>query len=697
MTIKTKAQMICILATVICLGVIYCMTKLFVVRNLLETEKGDAEADMLRAVKAFSYALKIRDNFTDDWAAWDDSYYFVQQGNEDYIVNNLMDATYKYQRINVMAYFDAENNCVYAKWFDLANEQAVDLPPEKGVDVLKKHLVFKNGEKMQGIIRMDSGPLLVVARSIVDSQRTQPSRGTLIVGRYLDGAELDVLAGLTNLKMGIRAVGAGDVEMPGIDVAGDGPPSAPVNTQINEQSITSGMVLKDLTGEAAYLLTVEKPRTYYQQGERMLQLYLMSLSFAAVLFGCLMFLLIDRHIVGRLLSLTKNICKIKSFKDIPPNFGVTGVDEISELAGKIKGILHELQLSHEKMSYISTHDTLTKAYNRTYFEQYMQEMSQKPHRKMGVFICDIDGLKLANDLAGHAYGDELLQHLAGSLRKACPDPALLFRMGGDEFLIIVEETEENTLHQIKQRIRRNVEEDGSRFRYIVPLSVSVGYAILDTAKSTLKEAIKTADNLMYREKLLHTQSRRSGLVQTLRSALEARDHITEGHARRLQALAVALARRVGVPEQRLPDLQLFAEFHDVGKIGISDAILFKQGPLTPDEWSEMQTHCEIGFRIAQSTTDLLPISLLILKHHEWWNGAGYPLGLAGEDIPIECRILAIVDAFDAMTNERPYRNALTAKHAIGELTSCAGRQFDPELVKVFVRMITGQESQDTVG
>jgi HD-GYP domain-containing protein (c-di-GMP phosphodiesterase class II) len=133
-------------------------------------------------------------------------------------------------------------------------------------------------------------------------------------------------------------------------------------------------------------------------------------------------------------------------------------------------------------------------------------------------------------------------------------------------------------------------------------------------------------------------------------------------------------------------IQLFSEFHDVGKIGIADHILHKPGPLTIDEREQIQRHCEIGYRIAQTSTDLLPIADWILKHHEWWNGKGYPLGVKGERIPLECRIVAIADAFDAMTSDRPYRSAISREAAIEELKRCAGTQFDPSLVKIFIRI-----------
>jgi HD-GYP domain-containing protein (c-di-GMP phosphodiesterase class II) len=170
----------------------------------------------------------------------------------------------------------------------------------------------------------------------------------------------------------------------------------------------------------------------------------------------------------------------------------------------------------------------------------------------------------------------------------------------------------------------------------------------------------------------------------MQKALEARDFITEGHGERMQSLAVALGEVAGLSKRALGELSLSAQFHDIGKVGIPDRILFKPGPLTQQEYSEMKRHCEIGHRIALSTPDLAPIAKYILHHHEWWNGLGYPMGLKGNDIPLECRILAIVDAYDAMTSNRPYRQALTHKQAIAELKNCSGKQFDPRLTAIFV-------------
>jgi HD-GYP domain-containing protein (c-di-GMP phosphodiesterase class II) len=155
----------------------------------------------------------------------------------------------------------------------------------------------------------------------------------------------------------------------------------------------------------------------------------------------------------------------------------------------------------------------------------------------------------------------------------------------------------------------------------------------------------------------------------------------------LEKLLVGLATFIRLPESTMSDLSLFAKFHDIGKVGISDAILFKEGALTSEEWTEMKRHCEIGYRIALSAPELIPIADWILKHHEWWDGRGYPLGIEGEEIPVECRLLAIADAYEVLTSARPYRKTLSNAEAVAELQRYTGTQFDPELLEKFVQML----------
>jgi diguanylate cyclase (GGDEF)-like protein/PAS domain S-box-containing protein len=346
----------------------------------------------------------------------------------------------------------------------------------------------------------------------------------------------------------------------------------------------------------------------------------------------------------------------------------------------------DLKLGEEKLKYLSLHDSLTGLYNRIYFEEEIRRIEKARYDSVGILSCDVDGLKLVNDTLGHDQGDNLLEAAARVIKESCREGDLVARIGGDEFSIILPNTTEPAVEKACQRIQEAVANYNANNPKL-PLSISVGFAVKNGFHRSLKELFKEADNNMYRKKLYRSQSVRSTIVNTLINTLRARNLTTERHVTRLEKLLDNMAVLIGLPESTASDLSLLARFHDIGKVGVSDSILFKSGSLTSEDWVEMKRHCEIGYRIALSASDLIPIADWILKHHEWWNGDGYPLGIKGEEIPIECRLLAIADAYEALTSVRPYRKAFSHREAVAELLRCSGTQFDPKLLERFVQML----------
>lgn len=344
--------------------------------------------------------------------------------------------------------------------------------------------------------------------------------------------------------------------------------------------------------------------------------------------------------------------------------------------------IHERRIKERQLNYLSLHDALTGLHNRTYFEQQMRRQKGA----CSIIICDVDGLKLINDTLGHEVGDQLLVKAALLIQSGLDPELSLSRIGGDEFAVLIPGDDREKVQEICGNISRAVADYNIENPQLM-LSVSVGSAVCSGECQNIIDVFKEADDNMYRQKLNHTSSFRSNMVQGMMKTLEARDFITEGHAERMGELITQLGSYVGAPHNMLTNLQLLARFHDIGKVGISDKILFKPALLNEAEIAEMQRHSEIGYRIAQAIPDLSCISDLILKHHERWDGSGYPLKLKGAEIPLECRILSIVDAFDAMTNDRPYRKAMSEEEAEAKIRDNAGHQFDPELVKSFLLML----------
>ncbi|MDD3350408.1 MAG: HD-GYP domain-containing protein [Eubacteriales bacterium] len=222
--------------------------------------------------------------------------------------------------------------------------------------------------------------------------------------------------------------------------------------------------------------------------------------------------------------------------------------------------------------------------------------------------------------------------------------------------------------------------------------MSTGFATKTEKEDTLEKAEKDAEEWLHKKKLFEQKSYYSAILSSIMATMYARSQETEEHAQRLGDISLRIGERLGLPQNSLGELQIFSMLHDLGKVGIDDRILNKPGALSQEEWAVMKTHPEIGWQIAMSVPELECISDCILYHHEKWDGTGYPHGKQGEEIPLLSRILAVADAYDAMTENRIYRSAMSKKSAIAEIEINAGTQFDPAIVEIFLDLMSEDAS-----
>lgn len=343
----------------------------------------------------------------------------------------------------------------------------------------------------------------------------------------------------------------------------------------------------------------------------------------------------------------------------------------------------------EQLTFLSLHDHLTGLYNRAYFKNELDRLSNGREYPVSIISIDLDGMKLVNDTLGHATGDELLKACAKVLGQSLRQSDILARVGGDEFFVILPRTTIDVGLEVVQRMHINIDLYNRNNRDF-PLSISVGIATAESNDKTLEQVYSEADERMYREKLQKGTAVRAYLIDGLISSLGQKDYLDQGHGRRINELCHKMGEKLGLRAKQLKKLKLIAKVHDLGKVGIPEKILFKDESLNNDDWKLIRQHSEKGYRIALSSDELTGVAELILKHHEHWDGNGYPLGIKGEEIPLECRILAIADAFDAMTNERNYRQTKSREEAVAELKRFSGSQFDPVLVPQFIAIIEEQ-------
>jgi two-component system cell cycle response regulator len=295
-------------------------------------------------------------------------------------------------------------------------------------------------------------------------------------------------------------------------------------------------------------------------------------------------------------------------------------------------------------------------------------------------LFDLDGFKHYNDTFGHPAGDVLLTRLGANLRQYLGTRGTVFRMGGDEFCALF------TVHPGVDKVELldgaalALSEQGEGFW----IGASYGSINVPAEAADAAEALRIADQRMYAQKHAGRTSASKQSKDVLLSALMERDPVLGGHLSVVAELAERTARRLGLNRDELEVVRHAAELHDVGKVAIPDEILGKAGPLTEEEWTFVRRHTLAGERIIAAAPALTAVARLVRSSHERWDGAGYPDALAGDAIPLGSRIVAVADAFDAMTSGRPYRAAITHEDALAELQRCAGTQFDPAVVAAFV-------------
>jgi diguanylate cyclase (GGDEF)-like protein len=356
-----------------------------------------------------------------------------------------------------------------------------------------------------------------------------------------------------------------------------------------------------------------------------------------------------------------------------------------------------------KLQEIASRDDLTQLQNRRVFYERLQtelETAERTRRQLTVMMIDVDDLKAINDEFGHQVGDVILRQFGRALNRTAGPQAVTARLGGDEFAVIIPDADRREADQMAWKIWDHLNaaplwENGHASIY---LGVSIGVGGYPWGGTDLEEVIHWADAKLYANKLERKGFDRgkrgsrdnrlsSAVVEVLSTALDIRDKMTHRHARRVARMAAGVAKEMGLGDQQVLEIEYAAALHDIGKIGVADSILRKAAPLDEVEWKDMRRHSELGYEILKGIDFLRDAAAIVWAHHERFDGNGYPRGLAAEEIPLGARVFGVVDAYDAMTSRRPYRQAMSRDQACVEVAHHSGTQFDPAVVEAFLAMV----------
>lgn len=344
----------------------------------------------------------------------------------------------------------------------------------------------------------------------------------------------------------------------------------------------------------------------------------------------------------------------------------------------------ERKKATDEIIFYSYHDQLTGVYNRRFYEEEIKKIDTEGDLPISIIIGDVNGLKIFNDAFGHNQGDVLLKKAAEIIQTACRENDIVFRWGGDEFVVILPSTTSEETQSVVDVIKKLCAKE---FINDISLSISFGWDTKDNLDELIIDKLKNAEDQMYKHKILESEGLRGNLINTILHSLHEKNPREEMHSIRASSLCQSIGKALELSELQINKLKVVGLLHDIGKIAIEESILDKPEKLTYKEWEEIRKHPDIGYRILSSSADMKELAEITLSHHERWDGTGYPKGLEGEAIPMLSRIVALADSYDVMTSDRPYRKALTKEAALKEILDNSGTQFDPGIAKVFVNIV----------
>jgi diguanylate cyclase (GGDEF)-like protein/putative nucleotidyltransferase with HDIG domain len=361
------------------------------------------------------------------------------------------------------------------------------------------------------------------------------------------------------------------------------------------------------------------------------------------------------------------------------SFQADEIELLAELVARAQSAATEI-LGHQALREEAARDPLTGLGNRRKLAADVGAWRARPDAPPRLLMLfDLDGFKAYNDTFGHPAGDALLSRLGARLSAEVAPYGEAYRLGGDEFCAVLDVDAER-VEEVIAIAGHALSETGEEFS----ISASYGVVLLPHEADNLEHGLQLADERMYSHKHGRSTGAREQARDVLMRTIQAKQPSLGDHSSEVAELAVAVARRLGMTAEDVDEIARAAELHDVGKVGIPDAILDKPGPLDGDEWEFMRQHTILGERILNAAAALRPVARLVRSTHERWDGTGYPDGLKGSEIPHGARIVAVCDAYEAMTSDRAYRRALSHEAACRELRVMSGTQFDPEVVEAFV-------------
>ena len=682
-----------------------------------EIEKQETLSKINQSKKIFDYQINNIKSVVKDYAIWDNVYDKIQDKviDKDWFTINYPNWLVNQLDINLIIVANRNKEIILQYGLNGTSDSILN---NNKVSHLFNQDIYNENLSCSGFIQYNGDIYLIGVCPIFKTTTEGISRGVVILGRkisptFIQGLE-DQLGNDMFITYNNQLICTDDMKK---ELKDHNCISKKDNdTSIyewNESKIIGNYPIIDISGTNLGHINIIQPRDMFVSTRKLIE---RNTFFAAIISGIFLFL-IGFKLKGIIVNPIKNLENdIKNMEDenLLVHTNISGPNEIISLSESFNHMVDNIQehkKENEELKLSSNIDSLTSAYTHKYYFESLNRQISEGHKQISVLFCDIDKFKLTNDTYGHETGDLLLIEIAKIMKDETKNNGMVFRYGGEEFVIILWDYNSEEAFVVAEMIRNKVAKSGKLQQYIdyFPITISIGISSYPNHALDAAGLIQKADIAMYYSKQNgrnqcttyrtdlndffknSKEFSKKELVMdsalSLSEAVDAKDDYTGKHSKMVSRYSILIAEKLNFTEEEKNILRIGALLHDCGKIGIPDNIISKPDKLSDDEFTMIKSHTILGNNIIKYITNDEKIICCVRSHHERWDGKGYPDGISGTSINLFARIVCIADVYHAMASDRPYRKALPKEIVIQEFIKGRGTQFDPELADIIVEMI----------
>ena len=680
-------------------------------------ETQDLISKIDQSQKIFESEIKNIDSVVQDYAIWDDIYSKIQDEKKDEPWFDINYSKWLTQKLNIDLIIVANRNKEMIVQYGLSDNGNSILNDNKISQVFNEN---KYNENISfGGFKQYNGEIYILGVCPIFKTTTEgSSKGVVILGKKISSAFLqtideqfgtDIIVTYNNKFISTEKM-RNEFEQNSSILENNENYST---YEFDTSKVIGSSKMIDISGNSIGHINVIQARDLFISTHKLMQ----RNSLLAMIISSILFFTLGFKFKGIIINPIKKLeDQMKNMEDqnLLVHTSVNGPNEIVSLSQSFNHMVDSIynqKKENEELKIISNIDSLTSVYNHKYYFESISNKIREGHKQIAVMFCDLDKFKLTNDTYGHEIGDLLLVETAKIMKTELKNNGMIFRYGGEEFVIILCDYTCSEAFIEGEKIRKSIAKSPILQKYsdYFPISISIGIASYPFYGLDGESLIKNADTAMYYSKqngrnqcTIYTDDlndffkdcckfeKKELLMDSalsLAEAVDAKDHYTGKHSKMVSKYSILIAEKLNFTEEEKNKLRIGSLLHDCGKIGIPDNIINKPDNLSDEEFETIKNHTILGTNIIKHITDDEKIIHCVRSHHERWDGLGYPDGLSGASIDLFARIVCIADVYHAMTSDRPYRKSLTKEQVIKEFIKGKGTQFDPELVDVVVKMI----------